>query len=168
MNKRVLKIARNRTTIHDVSAVVKDGDDTYENPPNAGIFVGTQVEILRDTGMRLLVRGPSIMAEGQPLVTVWAWRDNLDIQADYVKKDLREEIRNAVKMVFDMGATHVLLTDQVCEQGDVYVIEPVLAPTKVSDVIKARNATKTTVYEVYSKRLDVSYQALESRAWHLD
>lgn len=166
--KRVYKIARPHTTIHDVPAIVKDGDDTYENPPNAGIHVGTPVEILHDTGMRLLVRGPSIMTTGSPIVTVWAWRDNLAIQADYVKKDLREEIRTAVQMVFDMGATHVLFTDQVCEVGDVYVIEPVLAPNRVSDVVKARAAAKTTVYEVYSRRLPLTYQALEHKAWHLD
>ena len=165
--KRVHKIARPHTTIHDVPTIVKDGSDTYENPPNAGIFVGTPVEILHDTGMRLLVRGPSIMAERQPIVTTWAWRDNLSIQADYVKKDLREEIRTAVKMVFDMGATHVLFTDQVVDEGDIYVTEPVLAPARVSDVIRARAAAKTTVYEVYSKRPPLNYQALGHKAWHL-
>lgn len=166
--KRVHKIARPHTTIHDVPTLVTDGDDVYENPPNTFLMVGTPVEILHDTGMRLLVRGPSVMTTGAPIVTTWAWRDNLSIPADFVKKNLREEIRKAVKMVFDMGATHVLFTDQVVEEGDVYVIEPVLAPTRVRDVIKARVAARTTVYEVYSRRIDVNTQALEHKAWHLD
>lgn len=152
----------------DVPEAVSDLGKVYTNPKNDGIhgdrlLAGTTVDILRDMGLQVLVRGLPVSAGAVPVV-VKAWRDNLTFLDPYKKSSHRNRHREEIRRLFDSGATHVLVTDA----EEPYGYRTVLPRMNLKPMIAELNAREIGVHEVYSNRVDLFLQLLEPKAWHLD
>ena len=152
----------------EVPESVGDLGKVYTNAKNEGLYgdrllAGTTVDILRDVGLQVLVRGVPVSAGALPVV-VKAWRDNLTFIDPYVKSQHRPRHRADIATLLTSGATHVLVTDA----ADPYEYRAVLPRMSLKRTIEELKASEIGVHEIYSRRVDLYLQLLEPKAWHLD